>query len=164
MLQAIRKRSTGELLVAAWCWLNVLVMIPSLGHPILVLAGFAERGFMATLIKALIFTLGVVLGLAVLARMRPARLILLGWLPLAWLNALAIDLNVSCPLPVKVAAYGEALFGGLVPWIWVQLFEPSGFLAMHLVNAVVTGAVFVFLLRRGAVYSVERRTRGVLTG
>jgi hypothetical protein len=164
MQPASRKRSSGELLVACWCWLNVLVMIPSLGRPVLVLGGFAERGSMATLIKALIFVLGVVLGLGVLARLRPARLILLGWLPLAWLNALAIDLNVTCSLPVKIAAYGEALYGGLVPWVWVQLFEPSDFVAMHVVNAVVTGAVLVFLLMRGAVYSVERRTRTVVTG
>lgn len=145
----------GLTLVRIWCWLSVLAMTPMLHEPVLVLFGFAVRGTMAVLIKALIFANGVAISLTLGARLDRGRVVLMGWLPFMLASAVFTDLIPTCPLPVKVAAYQQVLFGGLVPYLYVTIAPHGNLLVMHAVNASITVAIVTYLIRRRSLF---RRT------
>jgi hypothetical protein len=142
----------GLTLISIWCWLNVLAMGPTLHEPVLVLFGFAVRGTDATLIKVLIFLNGVAMSAAMSARLDRGRVILIGWLSVMFASAVFTDLVPTCPLPVKVAAYQQVLFGGLLPYLYVTLMPHGNLLVLHAINAAVTAAIVITLVRRRSLF------------
>jgi hypothetical protein len=134
-------------LISLWCWLNVVAMIPTVADPVIVLSGFASRGPDASLLKTLIFLNGIAISLAVTLRGQPGRIVLLGWIPVMFVNALLTDAVPTCPPAVTIAAYKQVLFGGLVPYLYVTLVPSGNFLPMHAINALVTIAIMLPLVR-----------------
>lgn len=139
----------GLTLIAVWCFLNVAAMIPTLQDPVIVLFGLAARGPDALMLKYLILANAVAVTIALLARLQPGRIVLMGWMPIAFLNCLLIQVVPSCPAPVKIAAWQQVLFGGLIPYLYVTWIPVSTFLPMHIVNGAVTLVIVAWLARNG---------------
>jgi hypothetical protein len=139
-------------LISIWCWLNVVAMLPSLGDPVIVLFGYAARGPGASLLKFLIFANGVAISLAVTVRLRPGRVVLIGWLVVLFANSLFTDFVPSCPPRVIMAAYRQVLFGGLVPYLYVTVIPTSNLIPMHVANAAATTLIIWFLIKRRSLF------------
>lgn len=145
-------RPLGLTLVSLWCWLNVAAMTPTLGDPVIVLFGFAAHGSGAYLLKFLIFANAIVISALVSARLHPGRIVLMGWLPVMFLSSLLTDFIPLCPLPVKIAAYEQVLFGGLLPYLYVTLVLSSNFAPMHVANALITIAIIWVLIKHRSLF------------
>jgi hypothetical protein len=152
----------GLALITIWCWLNVVAMIPTLQDPVIVLFGFAERGPSALMLKYLILANAVLMTFALMARLHPGRILLMGWMPFMFLSSLLIEIIPSCPAPVKIAAWQQVLFGGLIPYLYVTWIPVSSFLPLHILNGAVTLGIVVYLARNGARFRwrVDRARRG----
>jgi len=152
---------TGLGLVSLWCWLNVAAMAPTVGMPVIVLFGLAAHGPTALLMKMLIFANAILISYLVSARLHPGRIAMMVWLPTMFASSLLTDLVPLCPYPVKVAAYEQVLFGGLLPYLYVTLIPTSNFLPMHALNAALTAAVVWALFHYRSLFTYRRPARAV---
>lgn len=156
MLHLLKSRPTSLTLISLWCWLNVVAMIPTLSEPVMILFGLAARGSSAILLKMLIFANAIAISTAVSVRLRAGSLVLIGWLTVMLASTWLTDLVPTCPWPVKIAAYKQVLFGGLLPYLYVTLVPTTTFLPMHLINTAVTIAIVAVLVKHRRLFKKRR--------
>lgn len=150
---------TSITLISIWCWLNVAASVPTVGDPAIVLFGFAAFGASALLLKVLILANAVVATALLSMKLHPGRLVVSGFMVFMFLSATFTDVLPSCPAPVKIAAYQQTLFGGLLPYLYVTAVPGAPFLPMHLANLAVTAIILIKLRQHRSLFSRPRTLR-----